>query len=129
MRFAAHVEGEGMAFFEAAKSLGVEGMVAKLRRSRYEPGRRSSAWLKVKIRPEQELVVGGWTPGSGNARDLGALAIGVYEGDKLRFAGKVGSGFTGAIRTDLLKRLKPLVQDEMPGRAARLHVQGRRAGP
>jgi len=114
VRFAAHVEGEGMAFFEAAKSLGVEGMVAKLRRSRYEPGRRSSAWLKVKIRPEQELVVGGWTPGSGDARDLGALAIGVYEGDKLRFAGKVGSGFTGAIRADLLKRLKPLVQDDPP---------------
>lgn len=89
-------------------------MVAKLRRSRYEPGRRSSAWLKVKIRPEQELVVGGWTPGSGNARDLGALAIGVYEHGHLRFAGKVGSGFTGAIRADLLKRLKPLVQDDPP---------------
>lgn len=114
VRFAAHVEGEGMAFFEAAKGLGVEGMVAKLRRSRYEPGRRSSAWLKVKIRPEQELVVGGWTPGSGNARDLGALAIGVYEDGQLRFAGKVGSGFTGAVRADLLKRLKPLVQDDPP---------------
>ena len=82
---------------------GVEGMVAKLRRSRYEPGRRSGSWLKIKIRPEQELVVGGWTPGSGNARDLGAMAVGVYEDGKLRFAGKVGSGFTGAIRADLLE--------------------------
>ncbi|MGK2849474.1 MAG: non-homologous end-joining DNA ligase [Candidatus Limnocylindrales bacterium] len=114
VRFAAHVEGEGLAFFEAAKDLGVEGMVAKLRRSRYEPGRRTSSWLKFKIRPEQELVVGGWTPGSGNARDLGALAIGVYEDDKLRFAGKVGSGFTGAIRTELLRRLGPLAQDDPP---------------
>jgi bifunctional non-homologous end joining protein LigD len=59
-------------------------------------------------------VVGGWTPGSGNARDLGAMAVGVYEDGKLRFAGKVGSGFTGAIRNDLLKRLKPLVQDDPP---------------
>jgi bifunctional non-homologous end joining protein LigD len=112
--YATHIEGEGIAFFEAAKGMGVEGMVAKLRRSRYEPGRRTNAWLKLKIRPEQELVVGGWTGGTGNARDLGALAIGVYEDGKLRFAGKVGSGFTGAIRADLLKRLKPLVQDDPP---------------
>ena len=75
---------------------------------RYEPGRRSNAWLKLKIRPEQELVVGGWTPGEGNARDLGALAVGVYEDGKLRFAGKVGSGFTGAMRKDLLAKLQPL---------------------
>ena len=114
VRFASHVVGEGKAFFEAASTLGVEGMVAKLRRSRYEPGKRTGAWLKIKIRPEQDFVVGGWTPGSGNARDLGALAIGVYEDGALRFAGKVGSGFTGAIRNDLLKRLKPLVQDDPP---------------
>jgi bifunctional non-homologous end joining protein LigD len=114
VRFASHVVGEGKAFFDAAGKMGVEGMVAKLRRSRYEPGRRTGAWLKIKIRPEQELVVGGWTPGSGNARDLGAMAVGVYEDGRLRFAGKVGSGFTGAIRNDLLKRLKPLVQDDPP---------------
>ena len=114
VRYASHVETEGVVFFEAAKANGVEGMVAKLRRSRYEPGRRSSAWLKIKIRPEQELVVGGWTPGQGNARDLGALAIGVYEDGKLRFTGKVGSGFTGAIRRDLLERLEPLAQADPP---------------
>ena len=59
-------------------------------------------------------MVGGWTPGEGNARDLGALAVGVYEDGKLRFSGKVGSGFTGAIRKDLLARLKPLAVDEPP---------------
>jgi bifunctional non-homologous end joining protein LigD len=114
VRFAAHVVGDGVAFFDAAGKLGVEGMVAKLRRSKYEPGRRSGAWLKIKIRPEQELVVGGWTPGSGNARDLGAMAVGVYKDGKLRFAGKVGSGFTAAIRADLLKRMKPLIVDDPP---------------
>ena len=67
VRYASHVEGEGLAFFEAAKARRLEGMIAKLRRSRYEPGRRSNAWLKFKIRPEQELVIGGWTPGEGNA--------------------------------------------------------------
>ena len=114
VRFAAHVEGEGMAFYEAAAAQGLEGIIAKLRRSTYEPGKRSNAWLKLKIRPEQELVVGGWTEGKGNARDLGALAVGVYEDGKLRFAGKVGSGFTAKIRADLLARLAPLAQEDPP---------------
>ena len=114
VRYATHVEGEGRAFFAAAEKLGLEGMIAKLRRSPYEPGRRTSAWLKIKIRPEQELVVGGWTPGSGNAKDLGAMAVGYYEDGKLRFAGKVGSGFTGAIRRELLDRMGPLAQEDPP---------------
>ena len=114
VRFAAHVEAEGKAFYEAARLNGLEGIIAKLRRSRYEPGRRSNAWLKLKVRPEQELVIGGWTPGEGNARDLGALAVGYYDDGKLRFAGKVGSGFTGAMRKDLLAKLQPLVVDDPP---------------
>jgi bifunctional non-homologous end joining protein LigD len=114
VRFASHVEGSGLAFHKAASERGLEGIVAKLRTSRYEPGRRSNAWLKIKIRPEQELVVGGWTPGEGNARDLGALAVGVYEDGALRYAGKVGSGFTGATRKRLLGRLEPLATDDPP---------------
>ena len=114
VRFAAHVEREGVAFFEAAKGSGLEGMLAKLRRSPYEPGRRSPAWLKIKIRPEQELVVGGWTPGQGNAKDLGAIVVGYHEDGKLKFGGKVGAGFTGGIRRELLERLKPLAQDDPP---------------
>jgi bifunctional non-homologous end joining protein LigD len=114
VRFASHVDGLGLAFYDAARGRSVEGIVAKLRTSRYEPGRRSSAWLKIKIRPEQELVVGGWTPGDGNARDLGALAVGVYEDGKLRYSGKVGSGFTGVTRKRLLQHLAPLVIDEAP---------------
>ncbi len=114
VRFAAHVVGEGLAFHEAARATGLEGIIAKLRRSRYEPGRRSSAWLKLKIRPEQELVVGGWTPGEGNARDLGAVAVGVFEDGRLRLAGKVGSGFDGRTRRLLRERLAPLETDEPP---------------
>jgi bifunctional non-homologous end joining protein LigD len=114
VRFAAHVEGSGKAFHAAAQKANVEGIIAKLRRSRYEPGRRSNAWLKIKIRPEQELVVGGWAPGEGNARDLGAIAVGVYEGDRLRFAGKVGSGFTAGTRRALLERLEGLATDTSP---------------
>ena len=114
VRFAAHVEGEGKAFYEAARAQGLEGVIAKLRRSPYEPGRRSAAWLKLKIRPEQELVVGGWTPGTGNAKDLGALAVGVQEDGHLRFSGKVGSGFDGRTRRLVRERLAKLEIDEPP---------------
>ncbi len=114
VRFASHVEGDGIAFHRAAKARNLEGVVAKLRRSHYQPGARSAAWLKIKIRPEQELVVGGFTPGEGNAKDLGAIAVGVYEGGKLQFAGKVGSGFNARTRTELRKRLEGLVTEESP---------------
>jgi bifunctional non-homologous end joining protein LigD len=108
------IETEGIAFFEAAKAQALEGMVAKHRRSRYQPGRRASTWLKVKARPEQELVVGGWTPGEGNAKDLGAVVVGVYEGQRLRFAGKVGSGFDGRTRKELRARLEALETEAPP---------------
>jgi bifunctional non-homologous end joining protein LigD len=114
VRYASHVVGEGEAFMAAAAAQGLEGVVAKLRRSKYEPGRRTPAWLKLKVRPEQELVGGCWTPGEGNARDLGAVSVVVYEDGKLRFCGKVGSGFTGATRKRLLALMEPLVVDTPP---------------
>ena len=114
VRFAAHVEGEGKAFYEAARRTGSRASSPSSGAPATSRAGARNAWLKLKIRPEQELVVGGWTPGEGNARDLGALAVGVYEDGKLRFAGKVGSGFTGAMRKDLLARLQPLVVEEPP---------------
>jgi bifunctional non-homologous end joining protein LigD len=108
VQYASHVDTEGVAFFEAAKAQGLEGIVAKHRRSRYEPGKRVSTWLKLKARPEQELVVGGWTPGEGAAAELGALVVGVHEDGRLRFAGKIGSGFDGRTRRDLRGRLEAL---------------------
>lgn len=108
VRYAGHVVTDGLAFLDAARQQGLEGIVAKMRHSRYVPGQRGATWLKVKLRPEQELVVGGWTAASDNPADLGALAVGVYEGGRLRFAGKVGSGFTARARQALLARLDPL---------------------
>ncbi len=78
VRFTEHVVGEGLAFHAAAVERGLEGIVAKDRRSPYVPGLRSRAWRKVKIRPEQELVVGGWTRGIGPAAELAALHVGVH---------------------------------------------------
>ncbi|HEY5434998.1 MAG TPA: non-homologous end-joining DNA ligase, partial [Candidatus Limnocylindrales bacterium] len=108
VQYVRHIDTEGMAFLEAARAQRLEGIVAKHRRSRYEPGKRSPSWLKLKVRPEQELVVGGWTPGEGSAAGLGALVVGVYDDERLRFAGKIGSGFDARARRQLLEVLEPL---------------------
>jgi bifunctional non-homologous end joining protein LigD len=87
-------DGDGADLLEAAEQRGLEGLVAKRWDSRYEPGRRSRAWRKVKIRRRQELVVGGWTVGTGSrASTLGALLVGHYDDTGLRYAGRVGTGF------------------------------------
>ena len=114
VQLSAHVVGGGPAYFEAAVRHGLEGVVAKRRRSRYTPGRRSGDWIKRKGRPGQELVVGGWTPATGKSSELGALAVGVYEGDSLRFSGMVGSGFDARARLELLTRLAALAVDSAP---------------
>ena len=101
VRFGGHVERDGVAFFAAAAAQGLEGAMAKHRRSRYEAGHRSAAWLKLKVRPTQELVVAGYVPGQGSHRDLGALIVGVMEAGHLRYAGRVGSGLDAATRARL----------------------------
>src|SRR5829696_7545566 len=111
VQYASHIDTEGLAFFEAVKAQRLEGIVAKQRRSRYEVGRRSSAWLKIKARPEQELVVGGWTPGEGSAKELGAVVVGVYDGARLQFAGKVGSGFDARTRREVRAALEAIEAD------------------
>jgi bifunctional non-homologous end joining protein LigD len=114
VRLSEDIAGEGLAFFAAAQERGLEGIMAKDRRSRYEPGKRTMAWQKIKIRPEQELVVGGWAKGTGKAVDLGALLVGVYDGIRLEYAGKVGAGFNDASRAELLAAIAPLATDEQP---------------
>jgi bifunctional non-homologous end joining protein LigD len=114
VRLSEHIEGEGIAFFEAARTRGLEGIMAKDRHSTYVPGGRSMAWRKVKIRPEQELVVGGWVKGTGKAVELGALLVGVYDQGALRYAGKIGAGFTNSSRDELLAALAPLATGESP---------------
>jgi bifunctional non-homologous end joining protein LigD len=114
VHFTEHVVGAGLAFHAVASERGLEGIVAKERRSAYVPGQRSRAWRKIKIRPEQELVVGGWTRGIGPAAELAAVHVGVYEDGELHYAGKVGSGFTRGNRAELLDLLRPLVTDDPP---------------
>ncbi len=88
-------EGEGIALFEAARNLGLEGIVAKDRNSPYQPGKRSKHWLKVKHSRTANLVGGGYTFGGGARKELfGSLLLGAYAGDKFKFVGSVGGGFT-----------------------------------
>jgi bifunctional non-homologous end joining protein LigD len=110
-----HVVGDGAPALAAARELGIEGIMAKRVTSVYEPGRRSKAWIKVKNIATQEVVIGGWTPGQGNrAGRIGSLLLGVPAADGLRYAGQVGTGFTGGILDDLAKRLRPLVRKTSP---------------
>jgi bifunctional non-homologous end joining protein LigD len=99
----------------ATAGLGLEGIVAKRRSSRYEPGTRSPSWRKVKHHAGQEVVVGGWTAGRGERTgELGALLVGVHDGDDLVYAGRVGTGFDRAERVRLLATLTALEQGESP---------------
>lgn len=98
--------GAGEAALEASRSAGLEGVVAKLHRSTYQPGVRSHAWLKVKHVRMQEVVVLGWHPGQGRREGgIGSLLLGIPEDEAFRYVGKVGTGFTDAALDDLRVRL------------------------
>lgn len=114
VRYAGHVEGDGIAFFQAAQQQEVEGIVAKLRRSPYEANRRSKSWLKLKVRLEQEVVVVGWLPGQGSHVDLGSLIVGVRSGDHFIHAGQVGSGIDTRTRQSLRKQLEGIERPDTP---------------
>jgi bifunctional non-homologous end joining protein LigD len=86
----------------AVRRLRLEGVIAKERHSRYEPGKRSRAWVKVKFNQRQEFVIGGFKP---NPTNLESLLVGYYEGKNLHFAGKVRAGLTPHTRTEILRRI------------------------
>jgi bifunctional non-homologous end joining protein LigD len=114
-RAPAYQRGEGSALLAATKELGIEGVVAKRLSSSYEPGRRSSAWVKVKNICEQDVVIGGWAPGEGKRSGrVGALVTGLYEDGRLVYAGKVGTGFTDRTLAILERELAPLRRDSSP---------------
>jgi bifunctional non-homologous end joining protein LigD len=111
---AAH-SGAGKRLLEATAAQGLEGIVAKRKDSRYEAGRRTGAWLKIKNTHRQELVIGGWLPGEGRRTDrIGALLMGYYEDGAFRYAGRVGTGFTEKVLDQLAAKLKPLRRKTNP---------------
>src|SRR5450432_3621373 len=90
---------------------GLEGLVAKRRDSKYEPGLRSGAWQKMRVNRGQEFVIGGYTIGGVT---FDALVFGYYDGDKLMYAARTRNGFTPSLRADLMKKFKPLETKECP---------------
>jgi bifunctional non-homologous end joining protein LigD len=111
----AQLPGDGPEALEYARSQRWEGVVAKKRDSTYQPGRRSQSWIKDKLWRTQEVVIGGWRAGEGGRTSgIGALLIGVPDGDGLQFAGRVGTGFTDKDLANLKKTLAPLHTDESP---------------
>jgi bifunctional non-homologous end joining protein LigD len=113
------VHDDGVGLLAIADERGLEGIVSKRADSTYQPGKRSPAWRKVKVRRHQEFVVGGWWPGErSRAGRLGSLIIGVHDpsapGNPLRFAGKVGTGFTEPVLASYEALFAGLATDECP---------------
>ncbi len=108
-------ETDGIAFYEAAVSLGMEGVIAKHRDSLYVPGRRSRQWIAVRERRSADLVIGGYTMASGKARKgFESLLVGAYDGKKLRYLGAVPGGFDAKSRAELSSYLPKLQAESCP---------------
>jgi bifunctional non-homologous end joining protein LigD len=99
---------------ERAGQLGLEGLIGKRAGSRYEAGKRTGAWIKVKLHLEQEFVIGGYTEPEGSRKYFGALLVGFYEGKKLKFAGRVGTGFSEKLLNTLFTELIKIRVEKCP---------------
>jgi bifunctional non-homologous end joining protein LigD len=109
IRLSENFEVNGIAFFEAAKKMGLEGIMAKKSDSTYSPGSRSKEWLKVKANKRQEMVIGGYTINEDSSKSFSSLLLGVYEKGKLIYTGKVGTGFSDKQQKEMLKQFKPYI--------------------
>jgi bifunctional non-homologous end joining protein LigD len=111
----AYHRGDGKGFREASRAQGLEGIIAKKLDSPYYPGRRTDCWLKIKNVQRQEVVIGGWMPGEGRREtSIGSLVVGYYDGDRLVYAGNVGTGFKEADLALLKKLLEPKRRKDSP---------------
>ena len=109
-----HASEDAETLYAAALEHGFEGIVAKRKDSTYRPGRRSSAWLKIKASHSAEFVVGGYTKGKGARESIGALLLGYWTGNELHYVGHVGSGLTEDIIEDLRARFAVLGAKRSP---------------
>ena len=96
------------------RDMGLEGLIGKRRGSKYEPGRRSGAWIKLKLHQEQEFVIAGYTEPEGGRKYFGALLVGFYEDKRLKFAGRVGTGFSEKLLRNLHAELNKIRVEDCP---------------
>jgi bifunctional non-homologous end joining protein LigD len=104
----------GTEFFEAAKKIGLEGIIAKKAESVYHAGDRTNDWLKIKANKRQEMVIGGYTRNDDSSKDFSSLLVGVFENGELVYTGKVGTGFNSKTQKEMLQKFKPLIIKESP---------------
>ncbi len=109
-----HAQEDGVALAQAALASGFEGVIGKKKDSRYETGRRSGAWLKVKPVRSADFVIGGYTRGKGSRAPLGALLVGSWDDGKLVYASHVGSGFDTRSLKEVKAKLEPLARKTRP---------------
>lgn len=114
LRVTDSIEDDGKKMLEKARRQGWEGIIAKRIDSRYEPGKRTRSWLKLKIEFREEFVVGGYTEPRNSREHIGALLLGYFDGDRLIYVGHTGGGFTREELNDMYKRLKPLERRTSP---------------
>jgi bifunctional non-homologous end joining protein LigD len=109
-----HFLESGIDFFETAKKLGLEGIIAKKTNSVYYAGDRSKEWLKIKANKRQEMVVGGFTINDDTSKTFSSLLVGVYDGERLHYTGKIGTGFNDKTQKEMMKAFKPLITPKVP---------------
>ncbi|MCQ6961580.1 non-homologous end-joining DNA ligase [Mucilaginibacter aquariorum] len=105
---------DGVGVFQSAERQGLEGIIAKKADSKYLPGIRSRDWLKIKVKRRQEVVIGGFTQKQDSPNLLSALLVGVYQNGKLRYVGKVGTGFPLELQKTLMARFRPVIVANCP---------------
>jgi bifunctional non-homologous end joining protein LigD len=101
-------------FLEAAAKMGLEGMIAKRANSPYKPGDRGQDWLKIKVHKRHEVVIGGYTKNDDSPKAFSSLLVGVFEGGRLNYIGKIGTGFNDKQQKDMVARFKPLIVKKAP---------------
>jgi bifunctional non-homologous end joining protein LigD len=114
LRISDHLGGRPEQLWTEVCHRGLEGLIGKQRNSKYEPGKRSGAWIKVKCTQAQEFVIGGFTKPKGSREKFGAIIVGYYDRGQLMFASKVGSGFDRKVLESLYKQFQRLKQPECP---------------
>ena len=107
-------ENSGIEFFESAKKIGLEGIMAKKSDSLYKPGERSDEWLKIKANKRQEMVIGGFTKNEDTSKSFSSLLVGVFDKKVLTYKGKIGTGFSDKVQKDMLRQFKPLIIKTSP---------------
>jgi bifunctional non-homologous end joining protein LigD len=106
-------DASGIEMLEAAKKMGLEGIMAKRKSSTYET-KRTKDWLKIKANKRQEVVIGGFTKNEDTKKLFSSILVGVYEGKKLIYTGKVGTGFNDKMQKEMMKQFEPLITDKVP---------------